>query len=205
VTDLNRCINWFGLAAGVLTLIVLGISLFVPWWQLTVGDDLMKVNASPVNTNFGLFGAQFTLPLIFALNLVSILTFSVSGIVMLFYSVTPIKPCSKQLLAFSYKKPLFSLVTFIAGLLIITSIAALFGVDVPVFSSSPLNLPSNLMRGANIDASVSASFQLPFWLVIAAAALCIASRLYHGHIVVAKESNPVTPAETTQGLSVSTS
>ena len=122
---MKRSINWFGFAAGILTLLVLVISLFIPWWQLTVGDNLMKVNASPVNTNFGLFGAQFTLPLIWALNLVSVLTFTASGIVMLFYSLMPTKSYSKQLLAFSYKKPLFSLVTFVSGLLIITSIAGL--------------------------------------------------------------------------------
>jgi hypothetical protein len=103
---LNRNINWFGFAAGILTLMVLVISLFIPWWQLTVGDNFMKVDASPVNTNFGLFGDQFTLPLISAFNLVSILAFSASGLVMLFYSLVPTKPYSKQLLGFSYKKPL---------------------------------------------------------------------------------------------------
>jgi hypothetical protein len=29
-----------GLVAGILTFIVLGVSLFVPWWQLTIGEDL---------------------------------------------------------------------------------------------------------------------------------------------------------------------
>ena len=183
MTILKRNVNWFGFAAGIVTLIVLVISLFIPWWQLTVGDNLMKVNASPVNTNFGLFGAQFTLPLISALNLVSVLTFTASGLVMLFYSLMPAKPYSKQLLGFSYKKPLFSLITFISGLLIITSIASLFDINVPILGSTTLNLPSNLMMGANVSASVSGSFQLPFWLALVAAALCIAARLYHGRVV----------------------
>jgi len=185
---LNRNINWFGFAAGIVTLVVLVISLFIPWWQLTVGDNLMKVNASPVNTNFGLFGAQFTLPLIWALNLVSVLTFTASGLVLLFYSLMPIKSCSKQLLGFSYKKPLFSLITFVSGLLIITSIAGLLDINVPIVGSTTLNLPSNLTMGANINASVSGSFQLPFWLAMVAAALCIAARLYHER-VVAQEPN----------------
>ena len=189
VNKLNRNVNWFGLAAGILTLIVLAVSLFVPWWQLTVGDNLMEVNASPVNTNFGLFGANFTLPLISALNLVSILTFTASGLVMLFYSLMPTKSYSKQLLGFSYKKPLFALVIFVSGLLIITSVTALFGVNVPILGASTLNLPPNLLMGADINASVSGSFQLPFWLAMVAAALCIGARLYHGR-VVAKESGP---------------
>ena len=185
---LKRNINWFGFAAGIVTLTVLVISLFIPWWQLTVGDNLMKVNASHVNTNFGVFGAQFTLPLISALNLVSVLTFTASGLVMLFYSLMPTKPYSKQLLGFSYKKPLFSLITFVSGLLIITSIASLFNINVPILGSTTLSLPSNLMMGANVNASVSGSFQLPFWLAIVATALCIAARLYHGR--VDKKPNP---------------
>jgi hypothetical protein len=46
-------VNWFGLAGGVSTIVVIVVSLFYPWWQLTVGEDLLKANASPVNTNFG--------------------------------------------------------------------------------------------------------------------------------------------------------
>jgi hypothetical protein len=193
VTILNRNVNWFGFAAGIVTLIVLVISLFIPWWQLTVGDNLMKVNASPVNTTFGLFGAQFTLPLIFALNLVSVLTFTASGLVMLFYSLMPTKPYSKQLLGFSYKKPLFSLITFISGLLIITSIAGLLDINVPIVGSTTLSLPSNLTMGANIKALVSGNFQLPFWLAIVAASLCIAARLYHGRVVAKEPDNQLFP------------
>src|ERR1035437_5168083 len=137
-TALNRHINWFGFAAGILTLMVLVISLFIPWWQLTVGDNFMKVDASPVNTNFGLFGDQFTLPLISAFNLVSILAFSASGLVMLFYSLVPTKPYSKQLLGFSYQKPLLSLIIFVSGLLILTSIAGLFNLNVPIVGSTNL-------------------------------------------------------------------
>jgi hypothetical protein len=192
---LNRNINWFGFAAGILTLMVLVISLFIPWWQLTVGDNFMKVDASPVNTNFGLFGDQFTLPLISAFNLVSILAFSASGLVMLFYSLVPTKPYSKQLLGFSYKKPLLSLIIFVSGLLILTSIAGLFNINVPIVGSTNLTLPASLMMGTSINASVSGSFQLPFWLAIIASALCIAARLYHGRVVAQKSSPP--PADIT--------
>ncbi len=188
VKHVQRNVNWFGFSAGILTFVVLAISLFVPWWQLTVGDNLMKVNASPVNTNFGLFGTSFTLPIITALNIVSVLTFTVSGLLMLVYSLMPAKPYAKQLLGFSYKKPLFSLVTFISGLLIITAIVSLLNINIPIVGSSTTSLPSNFVFGANITAQVSGSFQLPFWLAMVAAALCIAARLYHGR-VVGKELN----------------
>jgi hypothetical protein len=49
--------------------------------------------------------------------------------------------------------------------------------------TSNIALPSQFMpTGLSISALVSAGFQLPFYLGIAAAALCIAARLYHGRI-----------------------
>jgi hypothetical protein len=167
---------------------VLAVSLFIPWWQLTVGDNLFNVNASPVNTSFGLFGNQFTLPIISALNIVSVLIFTTGGLVMLFYSLKPTKSYSRQLLGFSYKKPLFSLIVFVSGLLIFTSIASLFGIKVPIFGSGTVNVPSGFLMWASVETSVYGSFQLPFWLGVVAATMSIAARLYHGRII-AKESN----------------
>src|SRR5665647_1576950 len=131
--QLNK-INWFGIAGGVLTLVVIVVSLYYPWWQLTIGENLMKVNASPMNTNFGLLGTQFTIPIIWALNIGSILTFLISGIIMLIYSVIPTRSYSKELLDFAYKKPLYSVVFSVVGLLIITLIAV---------SYTHLTLPTN--------------------------------------------------------------
>ncbi len=180
---MNRVINWYGFAAGVLTIVVLAVSLFIPWWQLTVGDNLIKVNASPVNTNFGLFGANFTLPLLWALNIVSVLTFSTSGLIMLAYSINPTKPYAKMLLGFSYKKPLYSLVTFLSSLIIITSVCSLIDIDIPIVGSDTMNLPSSVAMGISINAKVSGSFQLPFWLAIITAGLCIFARLRHSRVV----------------------
>jgi hypothetical protein len=178
---MSRNINWFGLAAGALVLIVMGVSFYMPWWELTIGQSLMKVNASPVNTNLGAFGSQFNIPLIWALNLIGILTFAVSGVVLLVYSLIPAKPYSSQLLSFSYKKPLYILISFIAGLLVLTSIAGFLGFGIPLQGSSNFSLPTQFMpMGLSVSTTVSASLQLPFWLGIAAVGLCIATRLYHG-------------------------
>ena len=185
VNSFNRVVNWYGFAAGILTFIVLVISLFIPWWQLTIGDNLIKVNASPVNTNFGLFGTSFTLPILWALNVVSVLTFSTSGFIMLLYSLNPTKGYAKQLLGFSYKKPLYSLVTFLSSLLIITSTASLLNVNVPLLGTSTMSLPASIAMGVSINATVSGDFQLPFWLAIITAALCIVARLQHGQLEAA--------------------
>ena len=184
---MGRSINWFGLSAGIITLIVLVISLYVPWWQLTIGQNLIKINASPVNTNFGLFGgAQFTIPLIWALNLISILTFTACGLVMLIYSLNPAKSYSKQLLGFSYKRPLYVLISFVAGLVVIIAVAGFLGMSIPLMGSTTLSLPAQFMpSGLSISTLVSGNFQLPFYLAIVAAALCIAARLYHRNLAKA--------------------
>ncbi len=188
-------INWLGLAAGIVTLAMLAISFYVPWWQLTIGQSLIKINASPVNTNFGLFGTQFTIPLIWALNLVTILTFTASGVVMLIYSLFPTKPYAKHLLGFSWKKPLYSVIGFVVALVIILVIAGHFGLYFPINGSSKLTLPANMMpEGATVSAQVSDTFQLPFYLAIVAVALCIGARFYHGQIIKPSSASEIETA-----------
>jgi hypothetical protein len=203
---MERRINWFGLAAGIITLVVVVVSLFLPWWQLTIGDKLIQVNASPMNTNFGLLSLQFTIPLIWAWNLASILTFVAAGLVMLLYSVIPTKSYSKELLGFSYKKPIYALISFVAGLLVLVAIASFLGVSIPVMGSSNVALPTQFMpMGASISVLVSGSFQLPFWLAVVAAALCIAARLYHRRVAKVPKTGPETAASPTETMSTSVS
>jgi hypothetical protein len=177
--DINR-INWFGVAGGALTLIVIAVSYYNPWWQLIIGENLMKVNASPMNTNFGLLGNQFTIPLISALNIGSLLTFLFSGTIMLIYSILPTKPYAKDLLGFAWKKPLWSVIFSMAGLFIIIVIAGtLLGINIPLVGTGTVILPSQFTMGVNISVLVSSAFQWPFYLAITAAILCIAARIYH--------------------------
>jgi hypothetical protein len=177
-----RKINWLGFAAGIVTLVMLVVSFFEPWWRLTVGQNLIKINASPIYTSFGIFGTQLTVPLIWAANLVAILTFSACGIIMLIYSLIPTKPYANQLLGFSYKKPLYAVVSFVALLVIILLIAGHFGVYIPINGSATVTLPGSWTSGATVSALVSAAFLLPFWLAVAAAALCLGAKLFHGTI-----------------------
>jgi len=192
-------INWLGVAAGVVTLVTLAISFNTPWWQLTVGQDLIKVNASPVNTNFGLFGSQLTIPMIWALNVIMILTFAASGIVMLIYSVVPSKPYAKHLLGFSWKKPMYSVIGFVAGLVIILMLVGHFGLYLPLNSSATVTLPSNWTQGATVTALVSGRFQSSFVLALVSAGLCMAAKFCHGLFAkplgrVEAASSPATPS-----------
>ncbi len=174
-------INWFALVGGILILTLLFVSFYFPWWQLVVGDNLFKVNVSPVNTNVGVLGSQFTVPLILAMNIASILTFLASGIIMLIYSVKPTKSYSLDLLSFGYRKPLYAVVLCVVGLLIaVYAVQAAVGVSVPLAGSGTIVLPSSFTpMGIGVSVIGLAGFQWPFWLAIVVAGLCIAARVYH--------------------------
>jgi len=203
VKNMQTKINWFGLAGGVTTIVLILVSLYNPWWQLTVGEDLVKANVSPLNTNFELLGTTFTIPLIWALNMVSMLSFVASGIVMLVYSLIPTKSYSKHLLGFAYKKPLFTLLFFVVSLFVLTLfVQALFSFNVPLIGSTTSTLPTALTRNITISVLISAGFQWSFWLCAVAAGLCIAARIYHKRITTTQK--PVTTPTTTAPPTVAT-
>ena len=178
--------NWFGLAGGATTILLIVVSLVYPWWQLTVGDALFTVNASPVNMNMGFLDTSFTIPFIWALNIIGILTLLASGIAMLIYSIIPRKSYSKRLLGFGYKKPLFALLFFTIGLVVATVICqVVLSLNIPLMGSTTSTVPIPFVSGITLTFLLSAGFQWPFWLAIVAAGLCIAARLHHGKAVAA--------------------
>jgi hypothetical protein len=177
-------INWVGLAGGVATMMLVAVSLFYPWWQLRVGDGLVMANVSPLNTSFRVLGTSFTMPLVWAMNIASMLTFLVSGITMIIYSLLPAKSYSKTLLGFAYKKPLYTLLTFVIFLFASTlAVQMLLHFSVPLVGSTNNAFPIPLIKGTTISVFISAEFQWPFWLAIVAAGLCIAARFYHKRVV----------------------
>ena len=173
-------INWFGFAGGISLIALVFVSLFVPWWQLTVGDDLVTANVSPLNTNFNFIGDSLTIPLIMALNITSVISLTAAGIVMLIYSVLPLKPYSKKLLGFAYRKPLYSVLLFVIGLFLTIILAgSLFKLNVPLLGSQLSTLPTDMTQGATVSVSMNAGFEWPFLFAIVATALCIGARFYH--------------------------
>lgn len=184
--QLQAKINWFGLAGGIATLLLVPISVFVPWWQLTVGDSLIAANVSPIYTNFSLIGNSFAVPLLFAINLSCILLSLAGGIVMLVYSLKPTKSYAKTLLGFSYKTPLLFVVVFVIGLFALTFIIqSLFSFNIPLLGTTEIMLPSSTTQGVNVSVLLSAGFVWPFYLAIVSAILCIGARLYHRRILPA--------------------
>jgi hypothetical protein len=193
--------NWFGLAGGTATILLIVISLFVPWWTFQIGSSsdggspLLVANVSPLNTNFGGLGDAFTVPLIWALNLAGVLTMLAGGIVMVIYSVLPTKSYSMKLLNFSYRKPLYAVVFFAVSLVALSLIVqSLIGVSIPLNGSAIVQFPQSMSQGATVSMLVSANILWPFWFSIAPAALCIAARLYHKKVALAPTPAVLPPA-----------
>jgi hypothetical protein len=184
---MERKINVVALIAGVSTLVLIVVSIFAPWWQMTVGKPAVaSVNVSPVNLNLNLLNNAFTIPIIYALNIATALTLAAGGIIMLIYAVKPNKSYSSQLLGFSYKKPLWAVVLFVVSMFVMSFLVERFsGFALPLMGSSSLSLPAGMASGdASVSVAVSAGFGWPFYFAILVAGLCIAARLYHRRITV---------------------
>jgi len=196
---MNGKINWVGVAGGAATLLLIAVSLFVPWWKFTVGTAtagnpaFAEANFSPVNLNFSILGNALSIPIIWALNIAALLTLLSGGLIMLIYSVKPDKSYSKKLLGFSWNKPLFAVVLFVVELVALALLAkSVAGFDVPLMGASTIQLP-NMAEGISISIGVVAAFEWPFYLAIVVAGLCIAARLYHRKVVRTTVPLPPTP------------
>jgi hypothetical protein len=177
-------INWIGVVGGAATLLLILVSLFVPWWRFTLGNPVLaQASFSPVNLTFALLGSPITIPLIWALNMVSLLSLLSGGIIMVIYSVMPAKPYSKRLLGFAYKKPLYAVILFTVELIALALLAKSFGgIDFPLMGSAIIQLPQKITQGTNVSVAASGALEWPFYFAIAAAVLCVAARLYHGKL-----------------------
>jgi hypothetical protein len=187
----QRKINIVALSAGVLTLVLIAVSLFVPWWQFTVGDPaIAQMSLSPVTYNLALFGKILTMPLVYALTLGSMLSLVAGGVIMLIYALVPNKSYSKQLLGFGYKKPFYAIILFAAALAsLYFSASYLGGMNVPINGQGTMGLPEAIGDvGVGVSVKVQSSLNWPFYLAIVVAALCIAARIYHRKI----DAKPVT-------------
>lgn len=182
--------------AGILTIVLIIVSIFFPWWQFRIGNPvLVEANVSPLNTVFNGLGNTFTLPLLWAFNLASVLALIAGCIAMLIYSIYPEKPYAMRLLSFSYRKPLYAVLLFIVSLIAIMAVVGgILGINVPLMGSANIQFPASLIQGATLTMYVSADFGWPFYLGIIVAALCIVARIYHKKVVKIATPTVATPA-----------
>jgi hypothetical protein len=179
--SLNK-INIIALIAGISTLLLIAISVFVPWWQFIIGKPTVaQISFSPVNFNFTLLGTSMATPLIWATNLACFLTLASGGIIMLIYSLKPNKSYSKKLLGFGYKQPVVAVILFVIELIALTIVASsVAGFNVPLQGAGVLQIPQSMTQGSGVNVSVNviAALEWPFYFAIIVAGLCITTRLY---------------------------
>jgi hypothetical protein len=188
--SLNK-INIIALIAGISTLLLIVISVFVPWWQFIIGKPtIAQISFSPVNFNFTLLGTSMATPLIWATNLACFLTLASGGIIMLIYSLKPNKSYSKKLLGFGYKQPVVAVILFVIELIALTIVASsVAGFNVPLQGAGVLQIPQSMTQGSGVNVSVNviAALEWPFYFAIIVAGLCITARLYQPKKLTAVE------------------
>jgi hypothetical protein len=178
-----KSINWFALVGAIIILLLLPISYYFPWWQLIIGENLFQVNTSPVNTHFSFMAVQLNIPIIWAMNVTGLFIYIASGVTLLIYALMPKKTYSIDLLGFAYRKPLYSVLLYLVGLVVTTLLINSFvDLNIPVMGTSTVNLPQGLSMGVNVEVVVYSAFQWPFWLALAAAVICIIARIHHPRI-----------------------
>jgi hypothetical protein len=185
--ELAMKINWFGLVGGVLTLALAVASLRVPWWQITVGENLTTIGLSPDRLSVILFGVSLTWPIIVAIDVIFLLLLVAAGIALIIYSVVPARPYSKHLLGFAYKKPLGIFLAFAILVLLLTNVGSIISLIYRAGGAGSINLPwsgvktivVSIPQSATISVPISTSLQWTFWLAMVIAILCVATRIYH--------------------------
>jgi len=218
-----KTINWFALAAGILMLILVALSVFTPWWILQVGTGhgLATVNAGPFYTNFSFLKLNFVIPILFAVNIGIMALFAVSGIMFIIYTFKANRDYSKHLLSYGWKRPLYTFVGFFATLMVILYVAptiinaakgtAMLPVPIiPLVGTTVMQLPTSLFGGSNgsggieIGVTVITAFSYTFYLGLTAAALGITARIYHRRIapemVLALPPIPLNPTSAPQPI-----
>jgi len=182
-------INWFGLAGSIATLILVVISIVYtsPWWQLSIGQELASINLSPLNFNMDIFGTNITIPLLWFINLAFILSFIACAVALLIYSIFPNRGYSENLLNFAYKRPLVAILFFLIFLFAgIALIGFILRFNIPIIGST---ITTMTMGNMSIKISITTGFTWVFWLAIAAAALCIAAKVYHRKMIMPKRTS----------------
>ena len=183
-------VNWFALVGGALTIVLTVSSMFVPWWQITIGQTLAKIGFSPVNLSTNIVGYNIALPIVTAISYMFFLLLVSAGIVLIIYSIIPGNPYSKRLLSYAYKKPLGTLIAFILLMLFVTNAGIIFGMmagssgmsgadlNFPWVGAKTLQLPSSMSQGILRGIAISAELEWTFWLAVSVGVLCVAARLY---------------------------
>ena len=190
--------NWFGLVAGVLVLV---LPFLGPWWIGRAGTGAMEIALSPFDVTVSLMGQPVQSSLVGLFLLAAKITFVIAGTFMILSSLFPKRWWSKRLFKFGVMKPFWSVVSLLIVLVVGSLIFnyALPGLLSGAFSGAgagnavvQINMPyisgtsvSTIQIGSNatITAPITLSLTGIFWLAVATAILGIIARIYHRTLV----------------------
>ncbi|MDY6964845.1 MAG: hypothetical protein SVM80_02580 [Halobacteriota archaeon] len=189
-------VNWIGIAAGVITIIM---PFLGPWWGLTFGTGAIDINLSPFGVEASIFGTPFSggtigSPLLSWFLLSIKLGIIYIGLVLLTGSVLSVSDDyvanADQLVRFSAKKLLWLVLVFIIVLLIVIVIAnqasgiigSLIGGDIPLQTELPYLIGegelSTELEFMQFSSPIHMGFTNAFFVAVIAAGLGIASQFY---------------------------
>ncbi|MBA7501747.1 hypothetical protein ES706_00321 [subsurface metagenome] len=185
--------NWFGLVAGALMLL---LPFLGPWWRATVGTGAMDVALSPFDYSISLLGQSISSTLVGYFLLAAKLSVIIGGGLMIAGSVGAKRWWGRRLVRFGAMKVFWMVIGLIALLLLgaffLESILPNLMSGMVEGGTMQFNVPyvegvatSTIQMGdaATITAPITASLTEIFWVAILVAALGIAARIYHRRLV----------------------
>ncbi|TES83164.1 MAG: hypothetical protein E3J91_03630 [Hadesarchaea archaeon] len=185
--------NWFGLVAGALMLL---LPFLGPWWRATVGTGAMDIALSPFDYSISLLGQSISSTLVGYFLLAAKLSVIIGGVLMIAGSVGPKRWWGRRLVRFGAMKVFWMVIGLIALLLLgaffLESILPNLMSGMVEGGTMQFNVPyvegvatSTIQMGdaATITAPITASLTEIFWVAILVAALGIAARIYHRRLV----------------------
>jgi len=184
--------NWFGLVAGALMLL---LPFLGPWWSATVGNGAMDLALSPFDYRISLLEQPITSTLIGYFLLAAKLSVMIGGALMIAGSVGPKRWWGRRLVRFGAMRVFWMIVGLIAlllvGALFMNSILPSLMSGMLEGGSMQINVP--YVEGATtstiqvdavtITAPITASLTEIFWVAVLVAALGVAARIYHRRFV----------------------
>lgn len=186
-------INWFGVAAGALMLI---LPFLGAWWRAEVGTGALEFGISPFYYNVSIMGESLTSSLVGYVVLAAQLTSIIGGALLIVGSLGTDQWWGKKLMRFGAMKMVWFVVSLVAVLLVgafllnnvlpgFLSNAGGGGADMQLEAPYLIGTSTSTIQQENVSfsAPISTSLTPIFWVAVLTAGLGVAARIYHGKLM----------------------
>jgi hypothetical protein len=183
-------INWPGLAAGALMLV---LPFAGAWWVGSLGTGAIEIALSPFDMRISAFGTQMSLLLVDLFLLATKITFIIAGVFLVLASAFPRRWWSRPLMRFGVMKPFWSVIGLVITLAVVSIIVNMIlphiisGFSGGAAGGLRLSIPfvvgasssTFTISNATITAPVTFSLTGTFWFAAVTAGVGIVARIYH--------------------------